>query len=265
MTRVPVPIAAFGSRPLSTVVRSVAEPRHYLALYNILRRFREPFEVLRRYLTRSGTYPWTAVVQTPTGSVNATLFHPEDIRTLVEIFGRLDYAAPDDVAVTVDVGANIGISALYFLSRNDRSYCHLFEPDPRNLTKLRQNLEPFAGRFVLHEEAVSTTSGIVSFGTEESGRYGGIGLPLSDTIEVSARDINEVLDEIVETNGTVDVLKVDTEGTEVSIVAAIRPELATQIKLIYLEDPHVATPLHPSLFRASRRGYCVRLKRRIAD
>jgi len=44
-----------------------------------------------------------------------------------EIFCRLDYLAKTDIKVVVDIGSNIGISALYFLSRNKQAKCYLFE------------------------------------------------------------------------------------------------------------------------------------------
>jgi FkbM family methyltransferase len=250
-----------GGRPLRTILGSVVQPRHYVALANVVRRFERPWDVLRRYVTRSGSYPWQSRVRTPVGIVEVTLYAPDDVRTLVEVFARLDYRAPEDLRVAVDVGANIGISTLYFLTRNDGTRCFAFEPDPRNVPRLRHNLGPFADRYALSESAIADRNGVFEFGVEPTGRYGGIGVALPNQILVEAIDVNDALAPVLAEHAEIQVLKVDTEGTERAIVAAIRPELAERLRVVYLEDPTLAEPLHPQLFRQSRRGWCVRLAR----
>jgi FkbM family methyltransferase len=77
--------------------------------------------------------------------------------------------------VVVDVGSNIGLSALYFLTRPSRPYCFLYEPDPRNTARLRDNVARFADRWELAEAAVAARPGRVRFATEPTGRYGRVG------------------------------------------------------------------------------------------
>ena len=56
-----------------------------------------------------------------------------------------------------------------------------------------------------------------------------------------------VIREILKTVDFIDILKIDTEGTELRTIEALDPELARRIKRIYLEaDPHRA--LHPDIF-----------------
>jgi hypothetical protein len=82
-------------------------------------------ENLKRYLTARGEYPYSIRIKTPTGTIRPTLYTHDDILTVNEIFCREDYAADERVNVAVDVGSNIGISALYFLTRNHTSRCSI--------------------------------------------------------------------------------------------------------------------------------------------
>jgi hypothetical protein len=113
-------------------------------------------------------------------------------------------------------------------------------------------------RFVLSENAVSYESGVLKFGIEPSGRYGGLGLELEDFISVNCLDINEVLMEILAREDFIDVLKIDAEGVEIRIVDAIEDRVAKKIRRIYLE----AKPdreVRPGLFKQSQYGSVCRL------
>ena len=150
----------------------------------------------------------------------------------------------------VDIGSNIGISALWFLTRNETSRCYLYEPVPANLERLRANLDGFEDRYELAEAAVADRAGTVSFGVEPTGRYGGVDLELDGSIEVDCLEINDVLAAILEREGRIDVLKLDTEGLELPTVQAIRPELLRRIDVIYFEWPE-EPEVHPGLFDRS--------------
>ena len=55
---------------------------------------------------------------------------------------------------------------------------------------------------------------------------------------------------ILEREGRIDVLKLDTEGLELATVRAIRPELLRRIDVIYFEWPE-EPEVHPGLFERS--------------
>jgi len=218
-------------------------------------------EVFKRHLFGAGDYPYACRVRTPLGLVRPTLWSTHDVWTLVEIFCRLDYRAPASAEVVVDIGSNIGLSALYFLTRNDRCRCRLYEPDPRNVERLRTNLEAFTERWELDEAAVGPTSGRVRFGREPSGRYGAVGAETGDVIEVECLDVNDVLQQALAETPEIDVLKLDTEGLEEATVEAIRPELLARIELVYFEWP-VRTHVHEEVFTQSFANETMRLRRR---
>lgn len=238
-----------GNRRLSRVLRAPLKLAHYRALLRMVLLWPALASDLRRYLTGGGSYPCVCRVRTPSGIVAPTLHHSHDISTVVEVFFRADYRSGSNVGVVVDIGANIGISALYFLSRNTASRVYCFEPNPTNVARLRVNLADFdSGRFDVEEVAVGLHDGDASFGTEPTGRYGRISDDFGELITVRCREINSVLGEVINREGAIDVLKIDVEGLEEQLVGAIRPDLLAKITTIYYETVTPA-PLHADRFR----------------
>jgi hypothetical protein len=113
----------------------------------------------------------------------------------------------------------------------------------------------------LRKEAVADFSGRVQFGIESSGRYGGIRANTSQYIEVDCLDVTEVLQEIMEKESVIDVLKIDTEGVEIRTVKAIRKPLLGRIKRIYLEA-YPKEKLHPTMFEQHQYGSICELRNR---
>ncbi|MCA1708075.1 MAG: FkbM family methyltransferase [Actinobacteria bacterium] len=237
-----------GDRPLSLILAEVREPGNYRALWRMLRLYPRWRDNFGRYFFARGRYPYRCEIRTPVGIVAPTLWSSHDILTVNEVFCREDYRVGPEVRVVVDIGSNIGISALYFLTRNSSSRVWCYEPVPTNVGRLRMNLADMPStRFSVREVDLE---GTVAFGVEPTGRYGGIGVETGETIVVSCVSINEVLEEVLGDEPTIDLLKIDTEGSEVATVAAIRPELLRRIRVIALETPHPVA-LHTELFDSS--------------
>jgi FkbM family methyltransferase len=250
-----------GGRSVSRVVKEIGSPRNYLALARIAGNCPDFLDVARRYLFGGGTYPYRCRVRTPLGLIRPTLYSHHDVWTVVEIFCREDYRAPASIRVVVDVGSNIGFSALYFLTRNSACRCYLYEPDPRNVSRLRENLFPYSDRWQLQEAAVGPEEGTVGFGREPTGRYGAVGLDTPDRIDVRCLEINGVLEDVLARESEIDLLKVDTEGLEESTVTAIRPEILDRIAMICFESERPAR-LHEGRFAFAYANETVRLTRR---
>lgn len=248
-----------GNRSLKQVFKAATERPHYIALFNMFWVYPDVVDGLTRYLMGSGQYPCTVGLRTPVGTIHPRLFNSHDILTVNEIFCRKDYWADESLGTVVDLGSNIGISALYFLTRNKVSKCYLFEPDARNSTKLRENLAGFEDRYSLQEIAVSHESGELEFGIEDTGRYGGIGRKTGQSITVKCENVNEAIGQILEHEKFIDILKIDTEGVEVKTVLALEEKIAKRIKMIYLEaSPKVR--LHADIFEQKQYGSVCQLK-----
>ena len=83
--------------------------------------------------------------------------------------------------------------------------------------------------------AVAAASGTVAFTVEPFGRYGGIGVVGEEHIVVSCRTIADVLDEVLEREDRIDMLKIDTEGAELETVTAIRGDQLARVDTICFE------------------------------
>lgn len=231
-------VGLLADRPLGFVLRNALRPDNYRSLARALRTYEHPADALPRYFRGSGDYPAEIGVRTPMGVVRPRVWSHHDVITINEIFCRLDYAIGPADRIVVDIGSNIGISALYFLTRRPDVHCVLFEPVPQNVERLRENLAGFEGRWDLHEAAVADRAGTLPFVTEPTGRYGGLDRDgaTSDTIEVIVEHVNDALDRVLAEHDRIDVLKLDTEGSEAATVRAIRPDILARIGRIYCED-----------------------------
>jgi len=216
----------------------------YLAFVNIFIYFKSPVKILIRYIFEVGDYPKNIYVRTPLALQCVTAFSHHDLITIIECFGKLDYKAPKNCSVVVDFGSNIGISALYFLTRNEGVRVHLFEPVPRNIERLKQNLKGFEERYELRELAVGIEEGQSDFSCEDTGRYGS--LITSETlassqfgsrkvIKVNVVSANKLLEEILAKHKSVDIVKIDIEGYENKILSHLKTKVLSRIGRIYAE------------------------------
>ncbi len=247
-----------GERNLGLVASAVFNSQNYKVLKNMFARYEDFPEAFRMYVLGKGKYPYKIAVKSPIGTVRPTLFHYQDMLTANEIFCREDYPASGDIKVVVDIGSNIGLSALFFLTRSADTRCYLFEPVPANLVKLEMNLKEYGSRIQINKVAVADKAGTFDFGVEESGRFGGLLVDSGKKIKVECRQVNDILEEILGKEDAIDVLKIDTEGSEVSTIRAIREPFLDKIKRIYFESDlefrSKPTPLWESRFRMKKIG-----------
>ena len=222
------------NRSTSTVLSSLAQSRHWIALWNIFTNAKSPIAFLKRYLSGRGEYPAMIKIAHTPAPISVMAYSWHDVLTINEIFFRKDYNIPADCRVVVDFGSNIGISALYFLTH---SKCHVYayEPAPENIPKFKCNIKPYEKRCTFNDVAVSTAKGTATFGIEQTGRYGGINIPTDQSITVTTICANDELAAIIKAHGAIDVLKIDIESLEVEILSSIDDSVLKKIRLIFLE------------------------------
>jgi len=142
-----------------------------------------------------------------------------------EIFYREYYrfeSSSDKPKIIVDCGANIGLSAHWFLREYSDAKVYCFEPDPIVFAKLSNNLNSgSSSRVQLLNDAVYTREGVLSF--QPDGKDGGM---LTDginknNIRVKAIDFSSFLS----TFEKVDMLKIDIEGAEKVLIPHIANKL----------------------------------------
>lgn len=230
----------FAHRNVRTIIQSIFQRRHYKAFFNIFRYCDHPISILCTYLSGNGDFPYLMNLSSPIGPLKINLYHFHDLLTVNEVFFREDYSVASfaNLQCVVDIGSNIGISLCYFLSQNHKVKAYGFEPLSENLQKLYSLMRAnqLDQRVEITEKAVSNFSGKASFAIEPTGRYGGIGAPHENQLEVECLPINHILETVLSKETRINILKIDTEGSERTIIESIDPSLAKKIDLIYAED-----------------------------
>jgi FkbM family methyltransferase len=116
----------------------------------------------------------------------------------------------------LDLGANIGMAAVWFKGLNPKATLACVEPDPRNLSLLRLNLAENGIDARIFDCAVATRTGPARLGTGVNHGWSSLenaGLHNHDRfVEVKTRRIPEILDDLGWSR--VDLLKLDVEGLE---------------------------------------------------
>ncbi len=151
------------------------------------------------------------------------LYSRHDLLTVNEIFCRLDYGT-EAPALVVDVGANIGLAALFWLTRRPDCRVWCYEPNPENVPRLRRNLSGYEKRYELVEAAIGPRATRARFTFDGSGRYGRLSdeLNLGAEVDVPVLTLGDELARVQRCEGrAVELVKIDTEGSE--------PELLTSL------------------------------------
>lgn len=240
-----------GKRTPAEFVRRLLDGNNYKSVPQFFAVHHRPIRAVIEEVFSLGQYPRVMAINTPRGVVNVQLLSAADFSTLNLIFCRQDYYTPENTRTVVDVGSNIGLSALYWLTRNDASYVYCYEPSPISHARLVKNLEPFKGRFVARAEAVSNFTGTADLGLEPSGVFSSLDLKSDNCVRCQVVHINEVLGPIIEQHGQVDVLKIDSEGHELRTLEAIAPQYWKHIRCVNV-DVEGASRYIPRDFYSSR-------------
>jgi FkbM family methyltransferase len=253
-----------GNRDFSIFIKAIFCRHHYIALFNMFFVYPKFFNSFFRYFLGKGGYPFNVIIRTPMGKISPNVYSYYDMLTVNEIFCRKDYKANNNIKVVVDLGSNIGISALYFLTRNNYSKCYLFEPVPDNINKLKDNLKLYENRCIIEEVAVFNEGGYKRFGTEENGRCGGLLRDSDSFIEVKVIHVNNILADVFKKEENIDILKIDIEGSEVLVLEAINKKLLEKIKVVYFEIDHTVSvgkdfSFYPDLFISKKYGNTIKL------
>jgi len=138
-------------------------------------------------------------------------------------------------AVIIDIGANVGASALFFHAGYPDAQVYCYEPSPTNFAFLQQNLA-FSNRFHVFPYGLLDRDGEVRLYVGRHQWMQNSVIPNNETGDafewVTLRRAGAELTE----RGLVDVsiLKLDTEGCEVPILEDLRPWLP-RLDFLYLE------------------------------
>lgn len=155
---------------------------------------------------------------------------------------RDEYAPPREfplaraeVRTVLDIGANVGVTALYFSQLFPAARIHAFEPAPDNFAVLQKNIAN-CSRIRGHNFALGAADTTLDlYASDNPINFGGYSLhpagsDTSKRISIPVRRVATVLAELALTE--VDVIKVDTEGAEWDILTAFPEGVLRSAKYI---------------------------------
>ena len=116
-----------------------------------------------------------------------------------------------DIKTILDLGANIGLSSAFFLSRWPGAKLIAVEPDPENYALLRKNLSPYSAQCIQGAAWSRHTS--LALSPTQGERQEWARIVLEGVGEVRAYTMQD----LVLALGTVDFLKINIEGAEKAI------------------------------------------------
>lgn len=192
---------------------------------NVLRLARQ-VPILKR-LVPSAAKRWAALTWPAEGKVllrHGAMFRL-DWRNYVEReLAFFDYEAPQlarflaeigtaDYALFIDVGANFGLYSLAVAARYPGRPVVAFEPDERNLERLRQNLALNRHAVTVRRDAASSRDGAVRFAPASDRSTG------QSRVDASGIEVPSVrLDTVFNQSGASIALKIDVEGHELEVI-----------------------------------------------
>ena len=198
----------------------------------------------RDYFERPGhpvrrVYEWKGVpIYYRSGTSDAGLIY----KILLERGRKSEYFVPPEsgldpacVRTVLDIGANIGISTLFLASIFPNAEVHAFEPEPGNCELLTANVRA-TPRIHVYPFALGAEDGELQlFHSDKPSNLGGfsahhLGVDRTRCQRVPVRHAGRCLADLGVTR--VDVIKVDTEGSECAILTAMGEPLLRGVQLI---------------------------------
>ncbi len=173
---------------------------------------------MARPFPQIGPKRWSGRPRQLEHDVTLRLRGSSDLYAFNQIFVAEEYACLQEitgVAVVLDLGANIGLSAACFLNYFPGSRVIAVEPDERNVEMCRLNLSRYGERVMLLHGAAWSECGRMSLsrGTFRDGLEWSTQVT-SDAGEVEAWDMSAL---IAIAGAPIDLLKVDIERAELEV------------------------------------------------
>ena len=141
--------------------------------------------------------------------------------------------------VIYDLGANVGISSLFFASLYPKASIYGFEPLPENLEVCLLNYRGIGNQSQVFPWAIGSKTGQATFDCKNDSRGGRLETAHHDpnlrtTLQIQVKIISVV--DLIEHEGlpAPDFLKIDVEGAELDVLEGIK-DYAHLVGLIYLE------------------------------
>ena len=158
-------------------------------------------------------------------------------KILLKTGKRAEYSIPftEKIETIFDIGANIGVTSLYFANLFPNARIFAFEPVPSNFELLSKNIQPYPNIKAFPIALGDTDGHAAIYHSDSSRNFGGFsffqpGSDIQKTLRVEVRDIRAVIRELGITKS--DLIKIDTEGSEYRILMALEPHFLQTVQWI---------------------------------
>jgi hypothetical protein len=233
----------------------------FLYIKWILRVFvltKNPILILKNYVKKKSL----SEIRLRSGHILYCSHHPHDIITFFVIFIKKDYGNIVKNSVIVDIGANIGFFSIYALINGAKKvYC--YEPNSEAFKILKKNIKKnsFSNKVHTFQKAVSSNNRKFISINLTSSPYNQVTKNLIKNDfkyeKVSTVSLNNQI--LINNIKSVDLLKIDCEGSEYDIFPSLTRKTIEIIKEIRMEVHGKINPLIKSLkhnpFKVILRGY----------
>jgi FkbM family methyltransferase len=140
---------------------------------------------------------------------------PSDVSVFWEVFTQKEYERTGALRpqTILDVGGNVGFTAIYFATRFPDAIIHTLEPDPKNFARLKRNVAGYSN-IRPHQLALAANDGSLEFYANAQWGMSSSLLPRAGgrSVRVDALALDSFLAR--EAISQVDLLKFDIEGAE---------------------------------------------------
>ena len=184
--------------------------------------FRQPFQVLRHYI--QSTVPENGFVELRNGYRITFSGHKHDLISTIIVFCKQDYGRVKPGSICLDIGANIGMFALYAVSQG-AEFVYAFEANQKAYGCMVHNINSnnLHNRIQAHNVAVTNRTGdLVAFPAAPSPYNRISSLQTEETIDVETISLVDVIHLTPE--GHVDILQMDIEGAEYAVFTAVQDD-----------------------------------------
>lgn len=136
-----------------------------------------------------------------------------DVYTIIEIFGLDCYNLSLNFTprLIIDAGANIGLASVYLANKYPEAKIIAIEPESNNYKQLLDNIKPYKNIKSL-QSAIWNKSCFVEI--KDNG-FGTRGFMIEESTEDNPNSFKAIsIDDLIEDNQNIDILKIDIEGGE---------------------------------------------------
>ena len=184
---------------------------------------------IRNKTNKLKTYIWNGnKVYYRTGSSDMTLIYG----ILLKSKYKSEYFFPKQInpKVILDIGGNIGITSIYLASIFPEATIYTFEPFHDNFEILKKNTQQYSNIKVFNIGLGSKNGDFKVYLSDNPKNFGGVsfypkigGTKDESYIKCEVNNINEILKEL--NLNALDLIKIDTEGSEYDILYSLQSEI----------------------------------------